>query len=257
MVRLMENHLIRNDNEIIITVRKSVQEYPISVYVNEDDTIFSLKVFFENFLKAYTDEQNYVIGPQLPYALPDDLKLIHLREEHRNLFVIIKEASCNNIPKRYLLRLSEEVEVNVGNIDIEKGIVTRKILDFRYIHMDSVRYIRQWMYMDRYINEIYVLANHPKIDEILYTIADNILIFPNIYRVHIQHLSDCNYEYPPLHNDRFMDLENNSKVTREILMYLYQVLLTDQYREMEDQVEILLDANVMGNKDRIVFHPGI
>jgi hypothetical protein len=257
MVRLLENHLIKNDNEIIITIRKSVQEYPISVYVNENDTIFLLKVFFEDYLKAYTDEQNYVIGPQLPYALPDDLKLIHLREEHRNLFVIIKEASYNNIPKRYLLRLSEEVEVNVGNIDIEKGITTTKVLDFRYIHMDSVEYIRQWMYMDRYINEIYVLANHPKVDEILYTIADNILIFPNIYRVHIQHSSDCNYEYPPLHNDRFMDLENNSNITRQIVMYLYQTLLTDQYREMDDQVELLVDKGVLANTERLVFHPDI
>lgn len=257
MVRFIENGSNKNDNEIILSVRKTVQEYPIKVYVTDEDTIFTLKIFFESIFNAYTDEQNYVIGPQLPYALPDALKLIDLREEHHNLFLIIHEASPNNIPKRYLLTLNEEVEVNVGNIDIETTIVTTKVLDFRYIHIESIKYIRQWMYMNRYVNEIYVLAIHPKIDDILYTIADNILICPYLYRVHIQHPLDSNYKYPILHNERFMDLDNQSKVTREMLMYLFQTLLTDQYRNMEDEVEILLDENVMNNEQQIIFHPGI
>ena len=42
-----------------------------------------------------------------------------------------------------------------------------------------------------------------------------------------------------------------------MLMYLFQTLLTDQYREMEDQVEILLDKNVLGNKEQRVFNPNI
>jgi len=257
MVRYLTDNSSKNENEIIISIRRTVQEYPIKVYVTDEDTIFSLKLYFENELNAYTDEQNYVIGPQLPYALQDNLKLIHLREEHRNLFVIIQEAPSNTVPKRYLLTLSEEVDINVGNIDNEKGLITRKILDFRYIHMESVKYIGQWMYMERYINEIYVLATHPKVDEILYAIADNILLLPKIYIVHIQHPEDPTYEYPFLHNERFIDIDNYSKVTRAMLMYLFQTLLTDQYREMEDQVEILLDKNVLGNKEQRVFNPNI
>ena len=257
MVRFILKDSIKEQNEIIIGVRKNVQEYPIHVYVTEEDTIFSLKIFFEKYLCAFSDEQNYVIGPQLPYPLPDHLLLTHLRDEHRNLFVIIQEPSFTNIPKRYLLTLSEEVEVNVGNIDIETGIVTRRILDLRYIHIESIKHIRQWMYMERYINEIYVLATHPKIDEILYEISDNILIFPKLYRVHIQHSMDEKYVYPPLYNQRFIDVDNQSKVTRELLMYLYQILLTDQYRKGEEEVEILLDRDVMENKERVLFHPDL
>jgi hypothetical protein len=257
MVRYLTDNSSKNENEIIISIRRTVQEYPIKMYVTEEDTIFSLKLYFEKWLNAYTDEQTYLISAQHPYALSDNLKLIQLRAEHRDLFVIISEPPHTTIPKRYLLTLSEEVDINVGNIDIEKGVVTMRILDFRYIHMESVKYIGQWMHMERYINEIYVLATHPKIDEILYAISDNILLLPNIYRVHIQHPLDTNYKYPILHNERFIDVDNNSKVTRAMLMYLFQTLLTDQYREMENQVEILLDENVLGNKEQSIFNPTI
>lgn len=257
MVRFILKDLIQESNEFIIGVRKNVNEYPMKLYVTEKDTILSLKLFLEKYLCAYSDEQNFVIGPQLPYPLPDQLLLIQLRDEHRNLFVIIQEPPANNVPKRYLLTLREEVEVNVGNIDIEKGIVTTRIMDLRYIHMDSVKYICQWMHMERYIHEIYVLATHPKIDEIIYAIADNILIFPKLYRVHIQHPMDETYEYPPLYNNRFMDVDNESKVRRDMLMYLYQILLTDQYRDKEDEVEIVLDKGVMGNTNKILFDPNL
>lgn len=257
MVRFILNDSIQEPNEIRIGVRKNVQEYPVQLYITDKDTILSLKIFLENYLCAYSDEQNLVIGPQLPYSLPDQLLLIQLREEHRNLFVIIQEPPPNNIPKRYLLTISEEVEINIGNIDVERSIVTTRILDLRYIHIDSIKYIRQWMYMDRYIHEIYVLATHPKIDDILYTISDNILIFPKLYRVHIQHPLDSSYKYPILHNERFIDVDNQSRVSREMLMYLYQTLLTDQYRDREDEVEIVLDQNVLHNKDQILFHPSL
>jgi len=257
MVRFILNNVIPESNEFIIGIRKNVQEYPIKLYVVKEDTILSLKLFLENYLKAFSDEQNFVIGPQLPYSLPDHLPLAHLREEHRNLFVIIQEPPSTTIPKRYLLTLSEEVGVNVGNIDIESGIVTTIILDFRYIHIDSIQYIRQWMYMERYADEIFVLATHPKIDDILYAISDNVLILPKLYRVHIQHPMDDSYMYPILHNDRFIDVDNESKVTRELLMYLYQTLLTDQYRKEEDAIEIVLDKGVIGNKTQILFHPSL
>jgi hypothetical protein len=255
MVRLYENGMIKDEDELVISVRRNVQEYPIKIYVKKEDTIYSLKLFFESRFNAFTDEQNYVIGPHLPYALSDNLSLFQLRDEHCNLFVIIKEAHYTTIPKRYLLTLSEEVEANIGNIDTENIIITTKVLDLRYIHLESIQYIGQWMYMDRYINEIYLLATHPKIDDIIYSISEYILLFPKLYRVHIQHPSDPEYKYPRLHNDRFMDLDNISKVKRDVVMYLYQTLLTDQYREVDDEVEIVLDKYVLGNEMRTTFHP--
>jgi hypothetical protein len=255
---------IPDESDFIITVRSSVYRYPIQMWVSQEDTIYSLKEYMGERMERYFDEMTIVISQTCPYPLPDEMRLIKLLDEHRNLLLMVhegkdepygrndsKERETNiwwsqDVPQRYLVEKETE-EWNKQNG--QWHTVVKKVLDFRFLVRESIPRIRSWIYATRDASEIWLLGTHPHVMDMIQMIAEDVLSMNQLVRIHIQHPMDPDFQLPPKSRERIERIETKkSSVERQGLVYLYQHLLMDMYNDSANTVEIWIDEGLLESK---------
>jgi len=248
-----------SEDDIMITVRCSVYEYPLRLWVAGEDTVDELKTFLGEKGEYFMDEMTVLVSQSYPYPLAGDMRLGSLLVEHRHLLVMVHEGGMGpgrgrggdawwsqEVPDRYLGQTQE-------------GAV---VLDFRYLAEESVKRIRSWLYREREVEEIWLLGTHPQVMEILYAVAEDVLSLVRLRRLVIESPDRAGYQIPVKSAGRaeaFRRLQENqmgeSPLRRQGLVYLYQHLMLDQYRSPEE-IEIWVDGGLLaGVEERIRFSP--
>lgn len=247
-----------SDRDFIITVRTSVHEYPLRLWVDVEDTVGDLKAYLGEQLECYRDEMSILVNRSYPYPLAEEMRLDTLLLEHRHLLLVLHEGGqdpgrgdprsedivwwSQKVPERYLQHTQEG-----------KGV-----LDFRYLAEESVKRVRSWIYQEREVEEIWLLGTHPLATEILYAVAEDVLSLVCLRRIRVESPDRADYMIPPRSSRRaeaFRQQGGESRIQRQGLVYLYQHLLLDQYRSL-DEVEIWIDSGLLpGMEGRIQFLP--
>lgn len=263
MVRLITDAPCEND--FILTVRCSVYEYPMKLWISLEDTVSDLKEFMGKRMECFSDEMTFMISLACPYPLPDDMRLCRLLDEHRHLILQIHEGKeeCygrtlplenhvawwggdgNSMPDRYLFTNEEGKEG----------------FDFRYLVKSQIPRIRSWIYSHRHVSEIWLLGTHPSVDSILYTLAEDILSFVSLDRIVIHHPEEASYSLPLFSEERHRVIHQDgvvSHLTRDSIVYLYQHLLLDQYRDSAEEVSLIIHGGLLhGHSETFRFSPSV
>lgn len=236
---------------IQLSIRHSIIQYPMKLWISQEDTILDLKEFIGHELEHYNDEITFIVNLSYPYPLPDHMRLYRLSEEHRHLILRVHEGKeeCYGDP-----HISEKSAPWWGNecaipdryfYTLEDGT---PIFDFRYLTLSQLILIRSWIYSYQNVSEVWVLGTHPFISKILHALAEDILSFTSLKRIVIHHPLDISYSLPPHSERRHRDLHHNgiiSYLTREPLIYLYQHLLLDQYRDSADEISVIIHGGLL------------
>jgi hypothetical protein len=244
-----------SDGDLLITVRTSVHEYPLRLWVGVEDTVGDLKAYLGERLECYRDEMSILVNGSYPYPLTEEMRLDALLMEHRHLLLVLHEGGqgpgrddqgsadrvwwSQKVPERYLQQT-------------EKG---KRVLDIRYLAKESVKCIRSWIYQERDVEEIWLLGTHPQVMEILYAVAEDVLSLVCLRRIRVESPDRADYRVPPRSSRRAEAFRQGgeSRIQRQGLVYLYQHLLLDQYRSPEE-VEIWMDSGLVpGMEGRILF----
>ena len=251
--------------DFIITIRCPVLGTTNKVWSSVDDTVASVKEFMGEQMELFSDEMTVIVGQSHPYPLSDTMPLSRLIVEHRHLTLLIhegkdicygasqdshdshdsqeeEESSCawwgQPVPDRY-----------IGQVN--SGVV----FDFRYLSNNCVPRIRSWMYRERNISEIWLLGTHPRLMEILYAIAEDVLCLNGLQSIVIQNPACSSYSIPYKSLARHTSNNTANMLQRSGLVYLYQHLLLDQYRPSAETVEIWVDGGLLfGQEERTRFY---
>ena len=242
MIREITDSSPRED---IITLYCSLYEDPLSLHVGVEDTVDELKVYLGERMELFFDEMTICTSTSCP--LSGDMRLDTLQREHRPLLLLVHEGGEETERREDSCWWSQEVpERYLGYI--EEG---RSVFDFRYLAEESVKRVRSWLYQEREAEEIWLLGTHPQIMEILYAVAEDVRSLIRLRRIVIESPDRVGYSIPPRSNGRakaFRHLGGQCRLRREGLVYLYQHLLLDQYRDRE--VEICLDGGLLPGMDK-------
>lgn len=238
-----------HETDVMVTIRCSIYEYPMKVWVSLEDTIYDLKEFMGKRMELFQDEMTFIICLSYPYPLPDTMRLCQLLDEHRHLILRIHEGNeecygraegtsvswCDGqvIPDRYLFTNQEE---------------DKTIFDFRYLAPSQIPRIRSWIYSQRNVSEIWLLGTHPHVSDILYALAEDMLSLVALDRIVIHHPLDSSYSIPTHSEGRHLIFHVDgivSYLTREAVVYLYQHLLLDHYRNSVEDVSIMIHGGLL------------
>jgi hypothetical protein len=234
----------------------------MALRVAQNETVGDLKRFMGERLEKYMDEMTVMISMSYPYPLPEHMRLDWLLVEHRDLILRIHEDEIEKegawwaqpVPMRYL----QWVE---GNDESSYA------LDLRYLPSSSISRIRSWLYGACYISpsvsEIWLLGTHPHVMDILYAVAEDVLSMTNLYKVVLFHPHDDKYIIPAHSVSRHESLQRESSgggaesssvwrshLYREGLVYLYQHLALDRYRNSVELVEIHVDGGLLAGVEK-------
>lgn len=230
------------EEEFLITVCCSIYEYPLRLWVSPGNTIHELKLYLGVRFERFMDEMTLLLCRSYPYPLAGELRLDHLLVEHRHLLLLVHEGGkgvCGvggvggTEEKEDEVWWSQEVPERYLGHTVEGAI----LLDLRYLAGESVRRIRSWLYKERDIEEIWLLGTHPRVMDILYAVAEDVLSLRKLRRIVVDSPDRMGYRVPIKSTQRRMEQEGVNHVRREGLVYLYQHLCLDQYRNPDD-VEI-------------------
>ena len=241
-------------DEFRLTLRMVHTEYPTALTVSSRDTLKDLKTFMGVYLERYPDEMTLQVNLAYPYPLSEEMTMGELLVEHRDLMLRVheggnggrevtgrKDADCEwwaqPVPLRYLLKTDED----------------RHILDLRYLPSSDISRIRAWLYQIQRmpVTEIWLLGTHPRVQEMLSSVAEDVLCLRGLVRVWIQNPEADKYQVPPLSVGRHDALwkeqagEWRTSITRDALVYLYQHLVLDRYRDAAEDVSIVVDRGLV------------
>jgi hypothetical protein len=232
-----------NEDDILITVRSSVHEYPLRLWAGVEDTVGTLKTYLGERLECFMDEMSILVSPSYPYPLADGMRLGALLVEHRHLLLLLHEGGQEPGRENGDVWWSQEVpERYLGQT--QAGAM---VMDFRYLAEESVKRVRSWLYKEREVEEIWLLGTHPLVMEILYAVAEDVLSLVRLRRVLIESPDRMGYQVPLKSEGRAEALrraQGESFLQRQGLLYLYQHLMLDQYRS-PDEVEIWVDGGLL------------
>lgn len=234
-----------NEEDLLITVRSSIDAYPLRLWAGAKDTVGDLKDFLGERLERFMDEMTVLVSPSYPYPLAEGMRLGALLVEHRHLLLLVHEGGqgpenegenkdgwwSQEVPERYLGQSQEGALV----------------LDFRYLAEESVKRVRSWLYQERDVEEIWLLGTHPLVMEILYAVAEDVLSLIRLRRVVIESPHRIGYRVPLKSVGRaesFRRKGEESRLQRHGLLYLYQHWMMDQYRSPEE-MEIWVDGGLL------------
>lgn len=252
-VRIMVRNITEApcETDFILTVHCSIYQYPVELCISMEDTISDIKEFMGETMELFHDEMTFMISLSCPYPLPDNMKLCRLLDEHRHLILRIHEGN-EECYGRSKTALNTSVPWCDGQVIPDRYLFIndngKTIFDFRYLSSSQIPRIRSWIYSYRHIAEVWLLGTHPLISRILYSLAEDILSFVALDRIIIQHPEHESYSLPLHSESRHHDFHKDgitSHLHREELVYLYQHLLMDQYRDSVKDVSIIVHGNLL------------
>lgn len=237
------------ETDFILTVRCSVNEYPMKLWISLEDTLSDLKRFMGERMELFHDEMTFMTSLSCPYPLPDDMRLCRLLDEHRHLILQVHEGK-----EECYGRLDKSIWWGDGQDMPDRYLITledgRLIFDLRYLATSQLPRIRSWIYSHRHVSEIWLLGTHPSVNSILYALAEDILSFVSLDQIIIHHPQDTSYSLPLFSEGRHRVFHQNgivSHLTREAVVYLYQHLLLDQYRDSTEDVSVIIHGRLLND----------
>jgi len=162
-----------SQGDFILSVCYSTTQYPRRLWVSPKETIADLKVFCAPWVNAFVDEIDVFLRRDFPYPLSDDMILGILHDEHRTLFLHVRDPTCRSIPLRFL---REELD--------EKG--EKRILDLTTLPVEWNRHVERWLRQDSMFHTIIVDGTRQETDEVLYTLGEIVRTLPIIRRIWIK-----------------------------------------------------------------------
>jgi hypothetical protein len=195
----------------ILSVSYSITQYPRRILVSPEETVGDLKAQVAPWVNAFVDEMDVFLRRDFPYPLNDEMCLGQLQEEHRFLFIHVRDPTCRTIPMRFI---SEEMDE-----EDEKDDGSRRILDLTALPTAWYGHVERWLHDDPLFHGIRLDGRRRETSDLLYMLGDMIRLLPCI---------------------RFIHVVADDGEFGEALAYIRYHIAMDQYRLY--QVELLLDS---------------
>lgn len=202
-----------SQGQFILSVSYSIAHYPRRVLVSPEETIGDVKSMAAPWVNAFVDEMDIFVRRDFPYPLSDDMCLGMLQEDHRLLFIHVRDPTCRTIPMRFISE--EETD------DEKEDSVLYRVLDLTTLPTAWYGHVERWLHDDPLFHIIRLDGHRRETADLLYTLGEIVRTLPFIRIIHVVGEGD-----------------NDETITNGVA-YIQYHLAMDQYRNY--RVEILVD----------------
>lgn len=197
-----------SQGRFILSVCYSTTQYPRRLLVSPHETIADLKTFCAPWVNAFVDEIDVFLRRDFPYPLSEEMVLGILHDEHRTLFLHVRDPTCRTIPLRFVRQEADE-----------KG--EERILDLTTLPPSWNQYVERWLRDDSMFHVIMIDGTRAESEEVLYTLGEIIRTLPILRRIWIK--------------------GSYLRVSYDAIAYMRYHLAMDQYRTYS--VEVIVEES--------------